>query len=130
MVRIRTRQTDGGDGLKSLIGVALACAGLAACAPKPITPAEAAALRPADPHIAQLYEGACKACHANGDSGAPLTHDHAAWAPRWKQGEAVLLDHVVQGHKGMPALGQCVACQPTDFQALIRFMADHEGDAK
>lgn len=130
MVAMRTRQSDGGDELKSLIGVALACAGLAACAPRPITPAEAAALRPADARIAGLYDGACKACHANRNSGAPLTHDHAAWAPRWKQGEGVLLDHVVQGYKGMPALGQCMVCQPADFQALIRFMADHEGTAK
>lgn len=116
--------------MKSLIWMAVACAALAACSPAPMTAAEAAKLRPADPHIAQLYDGACRTCHTNADSGAPLAHDHAAWAPRWKQGQDVLLDHVVQGYKGMPALGQCVACQPRDFQALIRFMADKDGDAK
>ena len=54
-------------------------------------------------------------------------HDAKAWAPRWKQGEDVLLDHVVQGYKAMPALGQCAACTPDDFKALTRFMAGQEG---
>ena len=94
----------------------------------PVPPAptlqEALALRPADPRIASLYESACKACHAVAGTGAPLVHDHAAWDPRWKQGLPVLLDHVLQGYRGMPAGGQCLTCTPQDHQALIRFMAD------
>jgi len=115
--------------LKTIVTIVVACAALAACGPKPITPAEAAKLASADARLAKLYEGACKTCHTNPDSGAPLTHDARAWGPRWAQGEEVLLLHVVQGYKGMPSLGQCVACGPRDLQALVRFMADKE-DAK
>ena len=96
---------------------------LAACAPQPGPPADPASLTPVDPRLAELYAGSCKACHVVADSGAPLVHDAKAWAPRWKQGEAVLLDHVVQGYKAMPAMGQCASCTPADFKALTRFMA-------
>lgn len=99
---------------------------LSGCAPKAAAPVDRASLAPADPHLAALYEGACKTCHVTPDSGAPLVQDQAAWAPRWKQGQAVLLDHVVQGYRGMPALGQCAACTPDDLKGLIRFMAGHE----
>ncbi len=102
---------------------------LTACGAKPAgPPADYASLAPADPHLAALYEGSCKACHTNPAAGAPLTHDTRAWFPRWSQGEAVLLDHVVQGYRAMPAGGQCAACTPDDFKALIAFIAGHEGD--
>jgi cytochrome c5 len=95
-------------------------------APKPLSPGELAALRPADPHVALLYEHSCKACHAVPGSGAPLVHDHAAWDTRWAKGEDVLLSHAVLGFQAMPASGQCAACTPKDFAAIIRFMADRE----
>ncbi|MFA7262975.1 MAG: c-type cytochrome [Caulobacter sp.] len=105
---------------------------LAACdaAPKPApTPEQAALLRPADPRLSELYETSCKACHTIADSGAPMIHDAAAWAPRWKQGLPVLIDHSIQGFNAMPAGGQCATCTPADLEALIRFMADHEDSA-
>lgn len=98
---------------------------LAACAPKP-PPADPARLTPADARLAALYEGSCKACHAVAASGAPLVQDAKAWAPRWKQGEGVLLDHVVQGFGAMPAQGQCAACTAEDFRALTRFLAGRD----
>jgi cytochrome c5 len=113
--------------LKWSVLLALAGLSLAACAPKAAPPADPASLAPADPRLAQLYADSCKACHTVADSGAPLVHDRAAWAPRWRQGEGVLLDHVVQGYKAMPALGQCAACTADDFKALTRFMANQEG---
>lgn len=93
------------------------------------TPEQALLLTPADARLASLYETSCKACHATPDTGAPLVHDRAAWDLRWKQGEAVLLDHTIQGFKAMPASGQCAACTPSDFQGLIRFMAGREDPA-
>lgn len=113
--------------LKSFLMLAMAGLVLCACAPKSGPPADPASLAPSDPRLAQLYADSCKACHTVADAGAPIVHDRAAWAPRWKQGEEVLLDHVVQGYKAMPALGQCAACTPDDFKALTRFMADQEG---
>lgn len=101
---------------------------LGACSqpPAPPTQEEALALTPADPRLAALYEGSCKACHAIPASGAPLVHDIAAWDARWKQGEDVLLDHTIQGFQAMPALGQCATCTQDDFRGLIRFMAGRE----
>lgn len=99
---------------------------LAGCSPPPPTPEQAQALKPADPRLAALYEGSCKACHAIPASGAPLVQDRTAWDLRWKQGMPVLLDHTIQGFGAMPALGQCVACTPQDFEGLIRFMAGRE----
>jgi len=99
-------------------------------APKPApTPEQAALLRPADARLADLYETSCKACHTITESGAPMVHDHAAWAPRLKQGLPVLVDHSLQGFNAMPAGGQCATCTPADLEALIRFMADHEESA-
>ena len=106
------------------IGSALLLSGCSKAVPPAPTPQEALALRPADPRIASLYESACKACHAVAGTGAPLVADHAAWDTRWKQGLPVLVDHVLQGYRGMPAGGQCLTCTPQDHQALIRFMAD------
>ena len=113
--------------MKHFVSLAVASLILAACAPQAGPPADPASLAPADPRLAELYAGSCKACHVVADSGAPLVHDAKAWAPRWKQGEAVLLDHVVQGYKAMPAMGQCASCTPDDFKALTRFMAGQEG---
>ena len=96
----------GGRRLKKIACLAVLGLILAACSPKAGPPADPASLAPADARLAQLYADSCKACHVVADSGAPLVHDAKAWAPRWKQGEDVLLDHVVQGYKAMPALGQ------------------------
>jgi cytochrome c5 len=110
------------------IAGALLVVAVAACSPAAhhLSPGELVALKPADPHVAQLYEHSCKACHAQEGTGAPLVHDHDAWDPRWAKGEDVLLNHAVVGFQAMPAGGQCAACTPKDYQAIIRFMADRE----
>ena len=113
--------------------VMLFCAALlCGCAPEPVaeTPesiaVRAAAARPADPRLAELYGNACHACHGQAGAGAPLALDAAAWRPRWAKGENLLLDHTISGFNGMPAGGQCFACSPDDYRALIRFMAGKE----
>ncbi|MBI5940461.1 MAG: cytochrome c5 family protein [Caulobacterales bacterium] len=114
------------------IGATFLALTLTACgaASKPApTPEQAALLRPSDPRLSELYETSCKACHTITESGAPMVHDQAAWAPRWKQGLPVLVDHSIQGFNAMPAGGQCATCTPADLEALIRFMADHEESA-
>jgi cytochrome c5 len=103
---------------------------LSACGeapPKPLTAEQSAALAPADPRLAQLYEGSCKACHTVADSLAPLTGDRTLWDPRWALGEDALLTAAIQGKGGMPAGGQCFECTPADLKALITFMAGREG---
>ncbi|MGH8482460.1 MAG: c-type cytochrome [Nevskiaceae bacterium] len=106
----------------------LLCAGLAllaACGQDSAAPAAVAAMavEPADPKLAKLYAQTCKACHTTPGSGAPLTGDVAAWQPRAAQGMPALIEHTVNGYKGMPPLGSCMDCGEKEFEALIRFMA-------
>lgn len=118
--------------MRSVLVAGLLALSLVACGqaiPPAPTPEQALLLTPADARLAGLYETSCKACHATPDTGAPLVHDRAGWDPRWKQGEAVLLDHTIQGFKAMPASGQCATCTPADFQGLIRFLAGREDPA-
>jgi cytochrome c5 len=90
---------------------------------RPLTPQQSAALTPANPSIAALYEQSCKSCHTVADTGAPLTGDRTMWDVRWAKGEPELLNSAISGLNGMPAGGQCFSCSPDDYRTLIRFMA-------
>jgi len=59
-------------------------------------------------------------------TGAPLTGDKSAWAPRVDKGMDVLLGSVVNGFGGMPPFGLCMDCSTEQFTALIQFMAAGE----
>ena len=76
-----------------------------------------------DQRLSEIYSRTCMTCHTVPDSGAPQAHNLAAWAPRVKQGNDVLLDHMVNGFKGMPPLGQCFECNADDLTTLMHFMA-------
>ncbi|MES1990057.1 MAG: c-type cytochrome [Pseudomonadota bacterium] len=76
-----------------------------------------------DQRLTDIYARTCMGCHATPDSGAPQTHNTAMWEPRLKQGEDVLLSHIVDGFGGMPPLGQCVECSAEDLTTLMHFMA-------
>ena len=107
---------------------------LALCACAPSAPPESRAeiiaraqsAAPADARLAGLYQNACKNCHINPDSGAPLALDRGAWDERWRKGEDTLLAHTLSGFNGMPAGGQCFACSADDHRVLIAFMAGRE----
>lgn len=104
----------------------LAFLGLCACGRKDAPPPDAAtiiALRPADPRLAEIYAASCLACHTTADSGAPMTGMEEQWKPRLNKGMPTLLKNVVEGVNGMPAGGQCFACTPEDYTALILFMS-------
>jgi cytochrome c5 len=91
--------------------------------------ARAATMMPANARLAGLYRSSCQTCHGHADSGAPPAGYHYAWDPRWDQGLTVLLAHTISGYQGMPAGGQCFACNANDYKALIRFMAGQKADA-
>ena len=76
-----------------------------------------------DARLADIYSRTCQTCHENTETGAPLAHDLTAWKPRVAQGEAVLSDHIINGFKGMPPLGQCIECSADDLITLMKFMA-------
>ena len=86
--------------------------------------AEAASrlLQPQDAALAAIYQRSCASCHTVAATGAPLTGDTAAWAPRMDKGMAVLVDNVVNGYAGMPPFGLCMDCDVGQFEALIQFM--------
>jgi cytochrome c5 len=114
-----------------LLGLVLGAALVAGCQSTSGPPAaargdalaRAQAMMPSDAKRAALYAQSCKACHTVLDTGAPLAGDRAAWDPRWAKGMPALLQSTVGGLNGMPAGGQCFACTPTDYEALITFLA-------
>ena len=118
-------------GPTGLFLVAAALVALVSCSPSPppspaAVAARAAMLKPRDARLADLYEHSCKACHAEPRASAPLTGDRTTWKQRVAKGRAALLQSVIAGVNGMPAGGQCFACTPQDYEALIAFMADED----
>ncbi len=115
-----------------LLGVLIAAGSVASWgraeppSPRPLTSEETLLLKPSDARLAALYETSCKSCHAGPAMGAPIVHDAAAWASRWKKGEDELLDNVVVGYSGMPSGGGCAGCTREDLKALVRFLAGRE----
>lgn len=73
--------------------------------------------------VADKYNKTCAACHNTGAAGAPKMGDKAAWAPRLKQGDAVMLKHAKEGIRSMPPKGLCQDCSDADFKALIKHMS-------
>lgn len=101
-----------------LLGAAL----LLACKPRAPEPAKLESLRPADTRLSEKYERACMTCHIDPASGAPRTHDRAAWSQRASLGREALVTSVQQGRNAMPPMGLCPDCSRDDLGALIDFM--------
>jgi cytochrome c5 len=74
---------------------------------------------------AEVVEGACSACHAQGIAGAPKVGDAALWGPRIAQGKDTLYRHAIEGYQGkagvMPPKGGRVDIS----DELIRAAVDH-----
>lgn len=71
---------------------------------------------------AALFARSCALCHIDGNGGAPVIGDAGAWRPRLAQGRDVLLKRTIEGYNSMPPLGYCMACERSDFVALIDLM--------
>jgi len=71
----------------------------------------------------EKWSRSCVLCHVNGEGGAPLIGDKDDWDPRLAQGEAILLQHTLEGIGKMPPLGYCMDCTERDYLVLIDFMA-------
>jgi cytochrome c5 len=83
-------------------------------------------LQPASTDLAATYNRSCRSCHTVVATGAPLTGDTSAWAPRMDKGMGAMVDSVVNGFGGMPPFGMCMDCNVEQFEALITFMATGE----
>lgn len=69
------------------------------------------------------WSRSCVLCHVNGEGGAPRLGHPEEWQPRLAKGEAVLLQHAIEGYNNMPPLGYCQACEREDLRALIKLMS-------
>jgi cytochrome c5 len=97
-------------------------------APAPAaSPAPAAAPKLAADAGKKLFETTCVACHGAGIAGAPKFGDKAAWAPRLKEGTAVLYEHAIKGFQGktgmMPPKGGSSASDE-EVKAAVDYMAN------
>ncbi|HSW82134.1 MAG TPA: cytochrome c oxidase subunit II [Usitatibacter sp.] len=70
------------------------------------------------------YDTTCVACHGTGAAGAPKLGDKAAWAPRLKQGAAVLHDHAIKGKGAMPPKGGNMTLSDAAVKAAVDYMAE------
>ena len=72
----------------------------------------------------ELWQRSCALCHVDGNAGAPRIGNQNEWGPRLAKGQEILLKHTLEGLNQMPPLGYCMACERSDFVALINFMTD------
>lgn len=107
--------------------VAVAGQDNSALAIAPVAVAPVAAVAVTLENGAQVYEQACKTCHAPAMAatmGAPAVGDAAAWQPRAAQGKPTLYKHAIEGFQGkaiMPPKGG-----RTDISdELVRQAVDH-----
>lgn len=96
------------------VGVAVAAAPPASTS----NPAPAAAVRSGE----AVYNAACMACHSSGAAGAPKLGDKAAWVHRIAKGDSTLVQHALQGFKGMPAKGGCTNCSDAEIKAAVEYL--------
>lgn len=97
--------------------------GAAPAAPAASATPQAALAAPADPKVAKIFGSTCRSCHAVPASGAPQAGDAQAWAPRVAQGKDTVLNHIINGYKGMPPMGMCMQCSEDDFVAVTEWMS-------
>ncbi|CAN5263271.1 cytochrome c5 family protein [soil metagenome] len=70
----------------------------------------------------KIYQDHCKACHDTGLLGAPKLGVTSAWQLRAKQELKVLVAHVFNGYKAMPARGLCPQCTDAEIEATVKYM--------
>lgn len=71
-----------------------------------------------------VYKEACIACHGSGAAGAPKLGDKVDWAKRLSQGKPTLLEHALQGYKGMPAKGGCSNCSNEEIKLAVDYLLE------
>ena len=76
-----------------------------------------------DEEVMAKWSRSCALCHITGEAGAPVVGDTAEWQRRLEQGEEAIINNVVEGLNSMPPLGYCMACEVSDFRAMVAYMA-------
>ena len=80
-----------------------------------------------DPAVLAKWQTSCALCHIDGNGGAPRIQEPDDWNTRSNKSKDQLLQSTIEGLNNMPPLGYCMACEETDFVAMIDFMI---GDLK
>lgn len=75
----------------------------------------------------EVYAAVCSACHDSGAAGAPIKGNQAQWQPRANQGLATLIDHAINGIRGMPARGGNPAVTDAEIENTIVYMLGESG---
>ena len=76
-----------------------------------------------DEEVLGKWSRSCALCHVTGEAGAPIVGDTDEWRRRLQKGEDAILNNVLHGVNSMPPLGYCMACEISDFRAMIVYMA-------
>jgi len=76
-----------------------------------------------DEEVMAKWSRSCALCHITGEAGAPVVGDTAEWQRRLQQGEEAIINNVIAGFNSMPPLGYCMACEVSDFRAMVAYMA-------
>lgn len=76
-----------------------------------------------DDELMGKWSRSCALCHITGEAGAPVVGDTIEWQRRLQQGEEAILNNVLEGFNSMPPLGYCMACEISDFRAMVAYMA-------
>ncbi|MDD9890664.1 MAG: c-type cytochrome [Gammaproteobacteria bacterium] len=77
----------------------------------------------ANEDVMDKWSRSCALCHVSGVADAPLLGDAEEWRRRLAKGESAVMTNVLEGINSMPPLGYCMACEISDFRAMIGFMA-------
>jgi cytochrome c5 len=91
----------------------------------PVTSNAATAVAVAFKDGAEVYEGACKACHGVGLAGAPKKGDAALWGPRVAKGKATLYEHAIKGFTGTAGVMPAKGGRTDVSDDLIKAAVDH-----
>lgn len=70
----------------------------------------------------EIVNTVCVACHAQGINGAPIIGNKKMWSKRLPQGEALLIEHAINGYELMPAKGGRSDLSDEDIASAVRYM--------
>ena len=72
----------------------------------------------------EVYDSACKTCHAIGLAGAPKFGDRISWGERANEDLGHLVETVTNGLGGMPPMGMCMDCSQEELSAAVKYILD------
>ena len=73
----------------------------------------------------EIFRAYCRSCHTSRIIKAPNIGDRQAWKARIDQGTDILLEHVIDGYRGMPPRGTCSNCSEEELKKTIKYIVKH-----